>query len=125
MKILNNLFLLIVLLNIFIAGCSGKDDSESSEDDLDSAVVVADKNASFVELILAEVTAVTTPNIDNTPNYTFSSTKAGVITYGGSCTSDTTVAVAGNNTITLYSDDSLTSLSDGTYSDCTITVNSN
>ena len=37
--------------------------------------------------VIAEVTAVTTPTNDNTPNYTFSSTEAGTITYGGSCSS--------------------------------------
>ena len=36
--------------------------------------------------------------------------------YGGSCSSSTTSAISGNNTITLVS------LSTGTYSDCTITV---
>jgi len=66
--------------------------------------------------VIAEVTAVTTPNNDSTPNYTFSSDEAGTITYGGSCSSSTTSAISGNNTITLVS------LSDGTYSDCTITV---
>ena len=118
MKTINHLLFLIILLSIFFVGCSNKDSSssDSSEDEIESAVVTADKNATFVELLLAEVTPVATPNIDNTPNYIFSSTKAGTITYGGSCTSSTTVAVAGNNTITLNS------LSDGTYSDCTITV---
>jgi len=120
MKIfLINLFYLIVLLQIFFAGCSGKDSSNSSEDDLDTAVVTADSNATAIELILKEVTAVETPTTDTTPNYTFSSTKAGTITYGGSCSSSTTVAVTGNNTITLNA------LSDGTYSDCTITVTDN
>ena len=120
MKIfLINLFYLIVLLQIFFAGCSSKDSSNSSEDDLDSAVVTADSNATVTELLLAEVTAVATPSLDNTPNYTFSSTKAGTITYGGSCSSSTTVAVAGNNTITLNT------LVDGTYSDCKITVTPN
>ena len=114
-----NLFYLIVLLQIFFAGCSSKDSSNSSEDDLDSAVVTADSNATVTELLLAEVTAVATPSLDNTPNYTFSSTKAGTITYGGSCSSSTTVAVAGNNTITLNT------LVDGTYSDCKITVTPN
>jgi len=120
MKIfLINLFYLIVLLQIFFAGCSNKDSSNSSEDELDTAVVTADSNATAIELILKEVTAVETPTTDTTPNYTFSSTKAGTITYGGSCSSSTTVAVAGNNTITLNT------LSDGTYSDCTITVTDN
>ena len=66
--------------------------------------------------VIAEVTAVTTPTTDTTPNYTFSSDEAGTITYGGSCSSSTTSASSGNNTITLVS------LSTGTYSDCTITV---
>ena len=114
-----NLFYLIVLLQIFFAGCSSKDSSNSSEDELDSAVVTADNNTTATELILKEVTAVETPTTDTTPNYTFSSTKAGTITYGGSCSSSTTVAVAGNNTIILNA------LSDGTYSDCTITVTDN
>ena len=66
--------------------------------------------------IIAEVTAVATPTNNPNPDYTFSSTEAGTITYGGPCSSSTTIAVAGNNTITLNT------LSDGTYSDCTITV---
>ena len=65
---------------------------------------------------LAEVTPVPTPTNDTTPSYTFSSDEAGSITYGGSCTSATTAATAGNNIITFNT------LSDGTYSDCTITV---
>ena len=65
---------------------------------------------------IAQVTAVTNPTTDTTPNYTFYSDDAGTITYGGSCSSITTSAIRGNNTITLVS------LSSGTYSDCTITV---
>ena len=65
---------------------------------------------------LTQITAITTPTNDNTPNYTFSTNEAGTITYGGSCSSGTTSAISGNNTITLIS------LSDGTYSNCTITV---
>ena len=66
--------------------------------------------------VLTEVYPVTTPTDDPSPNYTFSSTKAGTITYGGSCSSGTTSATSGRNTITF------TSLSAGTYSDCTIIV---
>ena len=67
-------------------------------------------------IALTEVTAITTPTTDTTPDYTFSSTESGAITYGGSCSSSTTSAISGNNTITLNS------LSDGTYADCTIKV---
>ena len=66
--------------------------------------------------VIAEVTAVTTPTNDNTPNYTFSSTESGSISFEGSCSSSTTSVSSGDNTITLNS------LSDGTYSDCAITV---
>ncbi|MGY9059042.1 MAG: hypothetical protein ACKVHI_04615 [Candidatus Puniceispirillales bacterium] len=66
--------------------------------------------------VIAEVTAVSTPDNDSTPDYTFSSSEAGTITYGGSCSSYITSADTANTTITLDS------LSDGTYSDCTITV---
>ena len=74
---------------------------------------------------LTEVTAVTTPTTDSTPDYTFFSSKSGTINYGGSCTSSSTSAVSGNNTITLYFSDFPYFLSDGTYSDCTITVTDN
>jgi len=66
--------------------------------------------------VLTEVYPVTTPTDDPSPNYTFSSTKAGTITYGGSCSSGTTSATSGRNTITFDT------LSAGTYSDCTIIV---
>jgi len=122
MKTLIKLFLLIVILHVFIAGCRGIDvtsEDDTSEDEIDTAVVTADEKATTIELKIEEVTAVTTPNIDTTPIYTFSSSKAGTITYGGSCSSSTTIAISGINTITLDN------LSDGTYSDCTITVTEN
>ena len=61
--------------------------------------------------ILSQVTAVSTPTNDNTSSYTFSSTEAGTITYGGSCSSDNTSATTGNNTVTFNE------LVDGTYDD--------
>ena len=121
MKIIINSFFLIVLLHIFFAGCS-----ETSEEELDNAVVTADTAvvtadniSTTIALIIEEVTAVTPPNIDTTPNYTFSSSKSGTITYGGSCSSSTTIAISGINTITFNA------LTDGTYEDCTITVTEN
>jgi hypothetical protein len=53
---------------------------------------------------------------DTTPAYTFTTTESGTIAYSGSCTSATTNATLGSNTITL------STLAIGTYSDCTITV---
>lgn len=66
--------------------------------------------------ILSETTAVATPTSDTTPDYTFSTTEAGTITYGGSCTSATLSATLGDNTITF------SAMTPGAYSNCTITV---
>jgi len=76
-------------------------------------------NISNTPPVLTQVTPVPTPTIDSTPNYTFNSTKAGTISYGGSYSSTTTIAITGNNTITFNH------LADGTYSNCTITVSDN
>ena len=65
---------------------------------------------------LSEVTPITTPTNDTTPAYTFNSSEAGSVTYGGSCDSDDVIATSGNNTITFDT------LLVGTYSDCTIIV---
>lgn len=65
---------------------------------------------------ISEKTSVSTPTTDTTPDYTFDTDEAGTIAYGGSCSSATTDAAIGNNTITFKE------LSAGIYSDCTITV---
>ena len=107
---------IIVIFNIFfvsitITSCSGgTDDSLNSSTSSDTDTTAP---------ILSEVTAVTTPTNDTTPNYTFSSTEEGTITYGGSCTSSTTSASAGNNAITF------STLSIGTYDNCTVLVTDN
>jgi len=100
LKSLLSRFILIVSIAVLVSSCS------SSEDILPETTAP----------VIAEVTFVTTPTNDSTPNYTFSSDEAGTITYGGSCSSSTTSATTGDNTITLVS------LSDGTYSNCTIIV---
>ena len=97
---------LIFCFSLTIISCSDEEEYTAT------ATTTTDTTAS----VIAEVTAVTTPTNDSTPNYTFSSTETGTITYGGSCSSGTTSATTSNNTITLVS------LSDGTYSDCTIKV---
>lgn len=66
--------------------------------------------------VLSEVTPVASPSNVTTPQYTFNSSEAGPITYGGACSSATTNAVAGNNTITFNE------LPSGIYSNCTISV---
>ena len=95
------LVLLIFCFSLTITSCS--EDEEEYTTDTTSPVI-------------AEVTAVTTPTNDTTPDYTFSSTEDGTITYGGSCSSETSSANNGNNTITLIF------LSYGTHLDCTIIV---
>ena len=92
----------LFLFSFIIVSCGEKDEHTTTTD--------------TTAPVIAEVTAVTTPTNDTTPNYTFSSTEAGTITYGGSCSSETTSATSGDNTITFNA------LSDGTYSDCTIIV---
>ena len=94
------LYYLLITLSIIVNSCSESFKEEYSK----------------FSIVLKEVTAITTPTSDTTPDYTFSSTESGTITYGGSCSSSTTSAISGSNTITLNS------LSNGTYADCTITV---
>ena len=97
-------YLLIIFSILLLTSCINR------EDDVDTAATAP---------IIEEVTAVATPTNDSTPDYTFSSTEAGTITYGGSCSSNTTMAISGINTITLNT------FSNGTYSNCTITVTDN
>ena len=95
------IFYLLINLSIIINSCS-----ESYKEEYSSKV----------SIVLAEVTVVPSQTKDTTPDYTFSSTIEGVNSYGGSCSSSTTSANSGNNDITLNT------LSDETYSNCTITV---
>ena len=69
-----------------------------------------------VEPIISLVNEVETPTTNRTPSFTFTSTKAGGISYGGICEGVTTDAVAGSNTV------SFATLPVGTYASCTITV---
>jgi hypothetical protein len=111
-QILYIIFIVYFILNTI--SCSKKD--STSSDILESSTTDNSTTTDTTAPVIAEVTFVTTPANDSTPNYTFSSDEAGTITYGGSCSSSTTSATTSNNTITLVS------LSEGTYSNCTITV---
>jgi hypothetical protein len=107
--------ILISLFSLTVISCCSSSDSGSSTTSNTSdndTTTTTDTTAP----VISEVTVVTTPTSDTTPDYTFSSDEAGTITYGGSCSSSTTSATTGNNTITLVS------LTEGTYSNCTITV---
>ena len=70
----------------------------------------------FVAPTLAVVTPVPAVTYDKTPDFTFSSTQAGTITYSGDCSSATVNAVSGNNTITFNS------LALGAHTNCKLTV---
>lgn len=80
-------------------------------------IVMATQGGDETAPTLAEVTPVSTPSPNTTPQYVFSSNEAGSITYGGTCgTGSLANAINGNNTVTW-------TLPIGTYSNCTITVN--
>ena len=81
-------------------------------------LTVSSFTISTVAPVISEQTAVTTPTTDKTPNYIFSTDKAGTITITGA-SSSTTNATVGNNTITFNS------LSVGTYNNITIKVTDN
>ena len=66
--------------------------------------------------VLEEVSVVKTPRDDVAPEYAFSSTEAGEITYGGSCASSWMTAHEGVNNVPFNP------LSVGEHSDCTVTV---
>jgi hypothetical protein len=72
--------------------------------------------------VLAQVTAVSTPTIDRTPPYQFSSTEAGSVTYFGSCASTTASVGSGTSTIDLAANTGGALLADGTYSNCQLRV---
>ena len=91
---------------------TGDGDGADPDPDPDTGTEPGDTTAPIIE----QVTAITSLTSNPTPEYTFRSTKAGIITYGGSCDSATIIANIGDNTIVFYA------LSDGYYDDCTIKI---
>ena len=69
--------------------------------------------------VIREVSPVPSLTANRRPSYTFNSTEAGTIVYGGDCSSQTTTTAAGNNLIEL---DSLAAGGSRIYSNCTIQV---
>ena len=104
------IYWLLILLVFLFSACS---DFKGYEDSVISSLAppVCDNSTPSI----SQVTAIGTTT-DTTPDYVFSSTHSGPITYSGSCSSSTTSANIGNNTITLNE------LSVGTYSDCRMQV---
>ncbi len=101
----------IVLMVYLLSACS---DFKGNEDSVVSSLAPPVCDNSTPEI--SEVTAIGTTE-DTTPDYVFSSTHSGPITYSGSCSSSTTSANIGNNTITLNE-----LIAGKTYNDCGIEV---
>ena len=119
----NNLSLGITLIQVSGTDTGGDSDNGGGTDigggtdtggDTDTGGGSTDTTPPVIE----EFSGITTPTTDTTPDYTFSSSEAGIITYGGSCatTGSATTAIVGHNLITYNT------LSDGSYINCTITV---
>lgn len=91
---------------------------ESGSGNISGTTIITDGSVLYDNTapVLTQVTPVASPTGDTTPDYVLSTTEAGIITYGGSCASTTTTATIGNNTI------SFSTLPNGTYTNCTITV---
>ena len=66
--------------------------------------------------VITEITPVSIFTADQTPDYTFNTTEAGSIVYGGACGSVTATAVGGDNTVTFNP------LGNGLYSNCILIV---
>jgi hypothetical protein len=113
-KLISTILILFLCLGIY--SCSKKSDEDNLNE---STTTDNDTTTDTTAPILTEVTAVDNETTDTTPSYIFSSTEDGTITYGGSCTSSTTSASSGNNSITF------STLSDGTYDNCTVMVTDN
>ncbi len=83
---------------------------------IDSSVSILNVHKDTIKPTLSQIQAITTPTNQSSPVYKFNSTETWSITYSGSCSSVTSSAVLGSNTITLNS------LSDWTYNNCSFTV---
>lgn len=80
---------------------------------------VTDATSVTVDTITPTVTEVPPPigtTSDSTPDFRFNTTEAGTIGYGGDCSSVTTSASIGANTVTFNT------LADGTHNNCTLTI---
>ena len=100
----------LVLLVLLFNACS---DFKGNEDSVVSSLAppVCDNSTPSI----SEVSAIGTTT-DTTPDYVFSSTHSGAITFSGSCSSSNTSANVGQNTITLNE------LNTGTYTNCRLQV---
>ena len=121
-----NKVLYIILISLFsltIISCSSSDDAATTTTTTDNTSTTNDDDTSTTDNTTTDTTApgisgntLPTPTKDNTPDFIIISSEAGTITYGGSCSSSTTSAIAGSITVTFNT------LSDGMYANCTFRV---
>lgn len=98
------------ITNVTVRDSSGNVSSPASGSDIQKTI----NSQSF---LLSTVMPVTSPVPSGTsPRFGFYTPQDGTITYGGSCTSAVLTAVTGNTYVTFNP------LSDGVYSNCTVTV---
>jgi hypothetical protein len=83
---------------------------------ISSALIISSFTIDLVKPVLTVVTPVPILSVDTTPSYTFNSTEAGTIIYGGACKSAKLSVFKGINTVTFNA------LVSGTYNNCTIKV---
>ncbi|MFA7285892.1 MAG: SBBP repeat-containing protein [Candidatus Paceibacterota bacterium] len=88
----------------------------SGEDTNNGSVFLLKLEKALSAPVIYEVTPIGVVVNNNAPSYTFNSNSIGDITYGGACSSTTTLATVGNNTI------NFNNLTPGYYSNCTITL---
>jgi len=100
-------------ISISIAGGAAQDAAGNNNTVSNTLSFVYDITAP----VIAEVTPVPALGVDPTPNYTFSTTENGAITYGGSCGSATSDASSSNNNTITFNE-----LPNGIYDDCSIVV---
>ena len=115
---MKNIFYIIFIsfFSLTLISCASSSDDGASKTTTTSSDNDTTTTTDTTAPVIAEETPVTTPTNDNTPDFSFSSTEAGTITYYGGCYSSTTSATTGTNTVTFNT------LSDGIYSACYILV---
>jgi len=119
----------LATLNATVAiGLTNTQDIEDNASNVLTNLIATGSTASYVVDNIApsvtESSAVTTPSNDATPNYSINVSEASTtLSVGASCGSPNEGVVAnGVSVITLSQPDNTTALSDGTYSDCTISI---